>query len=156
MKKARCFNTLDELKQYAVEYNCSWCGDETFNVEDLVLGEPTNGDDDRIGWRNNRYIYTKRRGSTDYMQKYGCVQCVCFVGEVDDNYVPEKWRAWRYWHRKYLYEQFFIPFSSFVLRRFLSFIAPSPNISVNGQILFSASPSHPSAMMRCLFSQVSE
>lgn len=106
MKEAKCFNTLDELKQYVVECNL-WDGKKTFDVEDLVLGESTNGDDDRNGWRNNRYIYTKKQGRTDYVQKYGCVQCIGFVGEVDDNYIPENWRAWRYWHRKYLYEQFY-------------------------------------------------
>lgn len=58
MKEARCFNTLDELKQYVVECNL-WDGKKTFDAEDLVLGESTNGDDDRNGWRNNRYIYKK-------------------------------------------------------------------------------------------------
>ena len=59
MKEARCFNTLDELKQYVVECNL-WDGKKTFDVEDLVLGESTNGDDDRNGWKNNRYIYIQR------------------------------------------------------------------------------------------------
>lgn len=104
MKEAKCFNSLDELKHYVVEYYSRFC-QKVFDAEDLVLDDSSQGDDGRTGWKNDRYICTKRWGEENYIQKYGCAKCVGFVGEVDDNYVPEKWMAWRYWHRKHITEQ---------------------------------------------------
>ena len=82
MAEAKTFNSFDEIKEYvANQWNASWkhC---ILDPNDIVLCDSI-GDDDRIGWKDVRYLCTKKLGNEDYIKKYGCPQCIGFVGVVE-------------------------------------------------------------------------
>ena len=70
MSEAKEFNDETEMKKYIVE---QWDG--YLSVEDIVIGD-IGLNDDRNGWRDTRYVCTKRMGSQDYIREYGCAQCI--------------------------------------------------------------------------------
>ena len=81
MKKARTFNSFEDIKNYvANEWNNLW-GYQILNPDDIVLGEEFH--DDRIGWEDVHYLCAKKIGHEDYMEEYGCPQCIGFVGWVE-------------------------------------------------------------------------
>ena len=74
MSEAKEFDSEADLKQYVVEYWCRGMPDY-ISLEDVVIyGEPIN--DDRIGWKDTRYVCCKRFGNQDNMKLYGVPQCV--------------------------------------------------------------------------------
>jgi len=78
MAEAKEFNNEQEMKEYIVKY---W--DNYLSLDDIVIDDnPIN--DDRIGWKDTRYVCTKRLGEDDYMKKYGYPQC---IGMCATNYV---------------------------------------------------------------------
>lgn len=70
MCEAKEFNDETEMKKYIVE---QWDG--YLSIEDIVIGD-IGLNDDRNGWRDTRYVCTKRMGSQDYIREYGYAQCV--------------------------------------------------------------------------------
>lgn len=68
--EAKEFENLQKMKEYIAE---QWNG--YVLVEDIVLGNEIMCDD-RINWRDVRYVCTKKMGSEDYVEKYGCPQCI--------------------------------------------------------------------------------
>lgn len=83
MAEAKTFNSFDEIKEYVSnEWNSIW-GLDILNSNDIVLGDGI-GNDGRIGWKDVHYLCTKKLGNENYMKKYGCPQCIGFVGEVND------------------------------------------------------------------------
>ncbi len=70
MKEARIFNSEREMFEYIVK---QWDG--LISIEDLSISEPL-GDDERIGWKDYRYVLTNRCGDRDYIKLYGCAQCI--------------------------------------------------------------------------------
>lgn len=78
MAEAREFATYEDMKQYIVQGYAEW--NHPFGVDDIVIGENI-GNDDRIGWKNVRHVCTKRWGGHDYIQEYGCPQCIGWCGE---------------------------------------------------------------------------
>lgn len=82
MVEARTFASFDEIREYvANEWNNTW-GWNILNPNDIVLDNESH-DDDRIGWKDVRYLCAKRLGDEDYMEEYGCPQCIGFVGWVE-------------------------------------------------------------------------
>jgi len=78
MAEAKEFNNEQEMKEYIVK---QWNG--YIFIDDIVIDDnPIN--DDRIGWKDTRYVCTKRLGEDDYMKKYGYPQC---IGMCATNYV---------------------------------------------------------------------
>ena len=79
MEEAREFNNIEELKGYITR---SWRG--LIQSEDIVINDEKI-DDERINWDGVYMVLVKRIGSEDYMQKYGCPQCIgwCSYGYVD-------------------------------------------------------------------------
>ena len=83
MELACEFNNYDELKQHVYDewsYLKEIMNVEPFLLDDIVIGEP-HGDDNRIGWKNVRYVCIKRLYNEDYMKLYGSPQCVGMCGE---------------------------------------------------------------------------
>jgi hypothetical protein len=80
MAEAREFATIDEMKEYIYKIWNDKPGKEWFSIEDIVIGKSI-GNDDRIGWKNVRHVCIKRFGNEDYIEKYGCPQCIAWCGE---------------------------------------------------------------------------
>lgn len=58
MKKARTFNSFEDIKNYvANEWNNLW-GYQILNPDDIVLDEEFH--DDRIGWEDVHYLCAKK------------------------------------------------------------------------------------------------
>lgn len=70
MKEAMVFNSEREMFEHIVK---QWDG--LIGAEDLSISEPL-GDDERIGWKDCRYVLTNRCGNRDYIKLYGCTQCI--------------------------------------------------------------------------------
>ena len=70
MAEAKEFNNEQEMKEYIAE---QWDG--YISVEDIVIiDNPQN--DERIGWKDTRYVCSKRFGEQDNIEKYGVPQCI--------------------------------------------------------------------------------
>lgn len=70
MAEAQEFNNEQEMKEFIVK---QW--DDYFNIDDISIeGNPVN--DDRNGWKDTRYICTRRFGEQDNIALYGVPQCV--------------------------------------------------------------------------------
>jgi len=70
MAEAKEFNNEQEMKEHIADY---WDG--YISVEDIVIdNEPYN--DDRNGWKDTRYVCTKRFGDQDNIKRYGKPQCI--------------------------------------------------------------------------------
>lgn len=70
IKEAREFNNIQEMKEYIVK---QW--DNNFSIDDVMIKDESNNDD-RINWKDVRYVCIKRLGKEDYMSKYGSPQCI--------------------------------------------------------------------------------
>ena len=69
MKEEKHFGTIEEMFSYIVE---EWNKKlDAFGINDLILGED-KGKDERIGWKETRYICTKRIGK----DVYSIPQCI--------------------------------------------------------------------------------
>lgn len=80
MKEAREFETYEDMKWHILREHSIGGIIRPFDLDDIVIGD-VHGDDDRIGWKNVRYVCVKRYGSDDYMKLYGCPQCIGMCGE---------------------------------------------------------------------------
>ena len=82
MAEAKTFNSFDEIKEYvANKWNSVW-GYNILKQNDIVLDEESHNDD-RIGWKNVRYLCTKKLGDEDYIKEYGRPQCIGFVRWIE-------------------------------------------------------------------------
>lgn len=61
MQESKEFGNINDM----IEYICSL--DDLFRIlpDDVTIGEPC-GNDDRVGWRNVRYVFAKRIRNTVY------------------------------------------------------------------------------------------
>ena len=73
--EAREFGSFDEMKQYIVNDEKQCFGKPGFEISDIVICEVKRCDD-RIGWKDERYVCIKRYFGEDYMEKYGTPQCI--------------------------------------------------------------------------------
>lgn len=69
------FNNYDELKEHVVKENFIF-DRPAFDISDIVIGDII-GNDDRIGWKNVRYVCVKRY----YGDVYDHPQCIGMCGE---------------------------------------------------------------------------
>lgn len=69
------FESLYDMKAYIVKKDFETWGRPMLSVDDIVIDEDVISDD-RIGWEDVRYVCTKRYGSEDFIEKYGCPQCI--------------------------------------------------------------------------------
>jgi hypothetical protein len=70
MVEAKEFNNEQEMKEYVAN---QWDG--YISVSDIVIVDNPHNDD-RIGWKDTRYVCTKRFGEQDNMVLYGVPQCI--------------------------------------------------------------------------------
>ena len=75
MAEAREFESFEEMKQYIVDESKQYWGKPAFDVTDIVIDEETSPDD-RIGWKDERYVCVNRYFGEDYMEKYRTPQCI--------------------------------------------------------------------------------
>lgn len=72
MAEAKEFNNEQEMKNYIVE---DWNG--YISIEDIIIIDNDEIiEDNRIGWKDTRYVCTKRVGNDDYIKKFGHPQCI--------------------------------------------------------------------------------
>lgn len=75
MAEAREFEDFEAMKRYIVEESAYYWGKPAFAISDIVIdGEQIS--DNRIGWKDERNVCVKRYFGEDYMEKYGCPQCI--------------------------------------------------------------------------------
>ena len=70
MALAQVFVDESATKAHIVKY---WDG--LIKYEDIVIEDKPFGDE-RIGWRDSRYVCTNRCGADDYLKLYGCPQAL--------------------------------------------------------------------------------
>lgn len=70
MSEAKEFENEDDMKKYISE---DWNG--LISFEDIVIDDEVTNDN-RIGWKDSRYVCTKRCGKDNYMKLYGVPQCI--------------------------------------------------------------------------------
>lgn len=75
MAEAREFESFEEMKKYIVDESERYWGKPAFDVTDIVIDDEASPDD-RIGWKDERYVCVKRYFGEDYMEKYGTPQCI--------------------------------------------------------------------------------
>ena len=69
---AKVFDSEEEMKKYIVSYLGKY-----ITEEDIVIEEESEfNSDDRIGWENERYVCVKKFGDKNYIEMYGCPQCI--------------------------------------------------------------------------------
>lgn len=73
MNASKVFKTLDEMKVYISE---SYFG--MVLPEDIVLSEDTFSDP-RVGWTNMKAVLINKFGKTNFLEIYGCPQCIGYV-----------------------------------------------------------------------------
>lgn len=78
MKTARVFKTEEEIKQYICSEYYNIFGCELISLDDIVFGDVI-GSDQRIKWRDVRYVLTKRIGK----EVFANPQCIGLCGEID-------------------------------------------------------------------------
>ena len=67
MAEAQTFEDTDAMKAHILQRWNGMLGFNLFNADDIVLNEDQPGHpDDRIGWRDTRYVCVKRIGSEVY------------------------------------------------------------------------------------------
>lgn len=81
MAEAREFRIEEEMKQHIYEYHKAYFLDlgypnAPFEVGDIVIGKENPHEDNRTGWHDTMYVCVKRYGNEDYIEKYGCPQCI--------------------------------------------------------------------------------
>jgi len=83
MQFAREFETIEEMKT-CILFENTFSGIRMFDRDDIVIGDII-GADERIGWKNFRYVMTKRYHNEDYMKEYGFPQVIgmCDLGEEE-------------------------------------------------------------------------
>ena len=69
METAKTFDSIDEMKLWFVENR-----NNAFFVDDIVIEDEVTFDS-RIGW-NTQYVCIKRYKNENYIEKYGCPQCI--------------------------------------------------------------------------------
>lgn len=73
MAEAKEFETEEEMKQYISEQYLKFV-----SPEDIVIEEHSTIDDDCCGWHDTKDVCIKRNGEENYIEKYGCPQCIGF------------------------------------------------------------------------------
>lgn len=68
MKHAKCFNTVKEMLEYIEKESHG-----AYTINDIYINY--EGYDERIDW-DTFYVCTGRYGKEDWLEKYGCPQCI--------------------------------------------------------------------------------
>lgn len=77
MSEVKVFQTLDELKAHVANlFNEIIPGAAV--PRDVSIGKESINDM-RIDWKNTHMVLINKLNNVDYIQKYGCGQCVGFV-----------------------------------------------------------------------------
>lgn len=66
MEEAKEFETIDDMKRHIVKENTDETFGEMVSFEDISLDTKRCVNDDRIGWRDTRYVLASR-----YWNKFG-------------------------------------------------------------------------------------
>lgn len=75
LAEAREFNSFEEMKKYLLEHYQSILPSLTpFEIDDIVIDEVI--DDNRCGWHDTRDVCLKRLCEDNYIEMYGCPQCI--------------------------------------------------------------------------------
>ena len=77
MKEVKEFDTVDELRSHVASH-FNDISPDLVNPDDVVIDEESRSDP-RIGWGNEHMVLINKCGGTDFIQEYGCGQCVGFV-----------------------------------------------------------------------------
>jgi hypothetical protein len=76
MKEAKEFENIEETKKFIVK---EW--NNAFSENDIVISDKAIKDD-RNGWEDSRCVCTKRTGEENYIERYGCPQCIGYCATI--------------------------------------------------------------------------
>lgn len=79
MKESKTFQTLDEMYEYILSDWSVPGGKAMFSKDDLSIGEDL-GPDRRTGWKETRYVCTRRMGDKCYDEPQ-CIGMCSMEGE---------------------------------------------------------------------------
>lgn len=88
LAEAKQFSSFEEMKKYLLEhYQSLLPGLTPFEIEDIVIDDEVI-DDKRCGWHDTRDVCLKRLCEEDYIEMYGCPQCIgmCATNYERGNY----------------------------------------------------------------------
>lgn len=80
MAQAKEFESEQEMKEYIVKKYTEIHNQAPFGAEDISIAEEAV-EDRRIGWKDCRYVCTRRYFNEDYIKKYGAAQCIGYCAE---------------------------------------------------------------------------
>lgn len=75
MAEAVEFDSEEAMKRYIVSEEVKLWGAPAFDADDIVIDDEAISDE-RIGWKDVRYVCVKRYFREDYIKLYGCPQCI--------------------------------------------------------------------------------
>ena len=86
IREARIFNSEEEMKAWIVEEWAKPFGYKLFNIEDIVI-DKEEINDNRIYWKDTRYVCIKRCGS----KFYSYPQCIGMCATKFPEVINELW-----------------------------------------------------------------
>lgn len=83
MRKAKTFESFDDMKEWIAKEWAETCGTELFKAKDIVISEKSV-DDNRVGWLDTRYVCIKRIGKEVFKIPQCIGMCATkFITEVN-------------------------------------------------------------------------
>jgi hypothetical protein len=75
------FETEEEMKDFIFNYHKEYFfslgyKQPPFDIDDIVINKERKANDERCGWHDTMYVCVKRYGNKNYIEKYGCPQCI--------------------------------------------------------------------------------
>ena len=70
MEESKEFSNEEEMMKYIAKELYDYLA-----IKDLAISAEKHSDA-RTGWKDTRYVCTKRFGGQDYIKLYGCPQCI--------------------------------------------------------------------------------
>lgn len=75
MKEAKTFLNEWQMKRYVANNWNLAIGRKLLDPEDIIIDSEST-DDDRVGWKNVHMVCANKLNGEDYVEKYGCQQCI--------------------------------------------------------------------------------
>lgn len=80
MAQAKEFESEQEMKEYIVKKYADVHDQAPFGIEDISI-DKESVEDDRIGWKDCRYVCVRRFFDENYIKKYGTAQCIGYCAQ---------------------------------------------------------------------------
>lgn len=85
MAEAREFDSVEDMVNYIVEQHTDESIGPAFDADDVVFGALEAINDQRIGWRNQQYVYTMRYYDNRYSSGMVIGMCSTDYGSLEQS-----------------------------------------------------------------------